>query len=141
MRILQLSDTHLFGSTRGKLLGVNTQHSFTAVLQQSAADSEQPDIILLTGDLAQDPSPTAYKRLAKQVLETFSCPVYWIPGNHDNPIMMEEVFAETKLKPEKLILRDKWQIILLDSHFRGHVSGHIAQKDLAWLNTLFGGTT
>lgn len=134
MRILQITDTHLFGDHRGRLLGVNTQHSFKAVLQQSSAENIKPDIVLLTGDLAQDFSVSAYKRLSKEVLDTFNnCPIYWIPGNHDDPERMESVLTKTDFNNGKLIRKDNWQIILLNSHSAGHVSGHIVKKELNWL--------
>lgn len=138
MRLLQITDTHLFGDQKGKLLGINTQHSFRAVLEQSSSENKKPDIVLLTGDLSQDYSIKAYKRIAANVSEAFSCPIYWIPGNHDLPSRMKTVFAKTTFNNDKLIRSKKWQIILLDSHSPRHVSGYIVKKDLAWLDQCLG---
>lgn len=134
MRILQITDTHLFAESNKQLLGINTQHSLLAVLRQVKQESHQPDVVLLTGDLSQDCSAKSYKTLAKHIQATFKCPVYWIPGNHDDPKTMASVFAKTKLNNDKVIRTDHWQIILLNSHSPGNVYGFLTKKELAWLD-------
>lgn len=133
MRVLQITDTHLFADSRKRLLGINTQRSFLAVLRQVEKEAQRPDAVLLTGDLSQDCSAKAYKNLAKLTLAIFNCPVLWLPGNHDKPKTMAKVFAKTKFNNEKVLRLGNWQIILLNSHSPGNVHGYLIKKELLWL--------
>lgn len=132
-RILQISDLHLFAEDTGSLLGINTQQTFQQVLQMAVNDSFKPDIIVLSGDLSQDMLPAAYENLAN-ALKIFSCPIYWIPGNHDNFTTMSQVFAKSQLKSDKTILTPNgWQIVLLNSQKPGKVEGFLNAQELEHL--------
>lgn len=133
MRILQITDTHLFSDSRKKLLGINTQRSFLATLRQAKLEKQQPDVILLTGDLSQDCSIKSYKNLAKFLSTSFDCPILWLPGNHDDPKKMKKVFAKTQLHNEKVFRFNNWQIILLNSHSPGNDHGYLTKIELNWL--------
>lgn len=133
MQILQITDTHLYADSRATLLGINTEHSLNAVLKQIKRETRKPDAVLLTGDLSQDCSVTAYKKLANHMLSTFKCPILWIPGNHDDPKKMARVFAKTKLNNNKIFRQGHWQIILMNSHSPGNVHGYLVKKELARL--------
>ncbi|TPD49001.1 MAG: phosphodiesterase, partial [Thalassolituus maritimus] len=63
LRIVQVTDTHLFGDIGGKLLGVPTYDSMHAVLSQLDAFPFQADAMLVTGDLSQDGSEQSYRLL------------------------------------------------------------------------------
>ena len=52
LRVVQVSDCHLFASTEGKLLGLNTQFSLDRVLELVRAEQTHMDLILATGDLS-----------------------------------------------------------------------------------------
>ena len=82
IRVVQVSDCHLFADTEGKLLGLNTQFSLDQVLELVAREQPDIDLILATGDLSQDASLAAYERL-RDALSQFDAPTYWIEGNHD----------------------------------------------------------
>lgn len=56
VRILQITDTHLFAGEHETLLGVNTSRSYRAVLDAIIAEQHPFDLIVATGDLAQDHS-------------------------------------------------------------------------------------
>ena len=61
IRILQITDTHLFAGKHESLLGVNTWSSYKAVLDAIIAQHRDYDLIIATGDLAQDHSIEAYQ--------------------------------------------------------------------------------
>jgi len=63
IRILQITDTHLFAGKHESLLGVNTWSSYKAVLDAIIAQHRDYDLIIATGDLA------APSRLWAAVLE------------------------------------------------------------------------
>src|SRR5690349_10222369 len=91
LRIIQISDMHLFGDRKGVLLGVNTNDSFQAVVDLILPEKNNLDLILLTGDLAQDGSFEAYRSIA-EILQVFNVPIYFIPGNHDDDNVMNKAY-------------------------------------------------
>ena len=90
--------------------------------------------MIVTGDLVHEPSPKAYHRLAEQ-LTRLSCPVYCLPGNHDNPEMMSEHLNVKNISTKKQIDFTHWQVLLLDSHKPGSHGGHIAEHEMQFLRT------
>lgn len=128
---LQISDIHLFADPKEALLGVPTEESLKNVL---ALVEDEPDLdfIVLSGDLSQDGSEASYRRLA-ELVSKFSVPVYVIPGNHDNTIIMNEVYPYKQVKADKHLLFPDWQVILLDSHKPHHVEGELSEKELEFM--------
>ena len=83
MRLLQITDTHLFASAEGRLLAVPTAQSLAAVLERVQANEHRSISSLATGDLSQDHSPESYQRFAS-MMAPLARPIYWLPGNHDD---------------------------------------------------------
>lgn len=131
IRIVQLSDCHLFKETEGKLLGLNTEDSLAQVMQLIAEEQPNADLVLATGDLSQDGSSESYARFHNS-MDQFSCPVFWLPGNHDLTDVMTNHQAAKCMSP-CLIDMGAWQIIMLDSTIRGKVPGNFAQSELGFL--------
>lgn len=132
LRFIQVSDTHLFADKNKILLGVPTQKSFEAVLDLMKSVAGKIDFIIHSGDISQDYSEPAYHRLA-EMLEPFNVPIYCIPGNHDEPKIMAEVYPYRLISNDKHIITKNWQIILLDSHKPGAVEGYLSQNELKYL--------
>lgn len=131
--LVQLSDLHLFASSTGTLLGLCTADSLAAILNALQHQSPAPDALLLTGDLAQEPCAQAYLNLA-HAFHSFSCPVYWIPGNHDDPAAMMPALQQPPLRSDRHFFFGAWQGILLDSQVAGQVHGELSQTTLEWLD-------
>ena len=87
--IAQITDIHLFADENQELLGLATTQSFQAVLERLSLQP-QLDLLLLTGDLAQDGKPESYQHV-QNLLSPFCIPTYWLPGNHDCLPAMEQV--------------------------------------------------
>lgn len=134
VRILQITDPHLFANEDGQLLGVPTTKSFQAVLEAILRSSFDYDFILATGDLVQDHNREAYHRFAKMV-KPLEKPLFWVEGNHDiQPQMGNALSMYAQIKPHKQLLAgDKWQIILLDSHICDKAKGELSELQLAYL--------
>lgn len=133
LRVLQITDPHLRADPAGELLGVNTRDSLDAVIEQVLRDHGQPDLVLATGDLAQDGSEEAYRVFADK-LQAFHCASAWIAGNHDEPDVMQQVASEHQAS-RRHIIQGGWQFILLDSSVRGQVYGELAESELAFLTS------
>lgn len=132
IRLVQVTDSHIFADPEGCLLGLNTRESFEAVCERVAKEEWRPDALLATGDLAQDSSPESYKYLADYFYE-MDIPSFWVAGNHDNPETMEMYLSNGKVSPAKHLIIGHWQIILLDSSVVGKVYGELDQQELDFL--------
>lgn len=128
IRLLQITDCHLSKDDDAELLGVKTLESLDAVLEQVAKDRREPDLLLLTGDLAQDGSVDAYRKL-KQRMSVFSCPQNWFAGNHDAREAMSQVASHDQ-ELCKVVRTGAWQFVLLDSLVPGKVHGKLEAKEL-----------
>ncbi|MGB1922172.1 MAG: metallophosphoesterase, partial [Alcanivorax sp.] len=134
LRVVQLSDCHLFADTQGKLLGLNTQFSLEKVLELIRREQPSPDLILATGDLSQDASFESYQRLG-QALSSFSAPVYWLEGNHDKPAPMLQALDCDRERMSPCVLEiGNWTIVMLDSTIPGEVPGDLFDEDLKFLD-------
>lgn len=131
IRIVQLSDCHLFKSTEGKLLGLNTEHSLAQVMDLIRVEQPAVDLVLATGDLSQDGSSDSYARF-HQTMAAFACPVYWLPGNHDLTDIMANHKAARSMSP-CVIDQGAWRIVMLDSTIRGKVPGNFTDSELRFL--------
>ncbi|AZT82823.1 3',5'-cyclic-AMP phosphodiesterase [Marinobacter sp. NP-4(2019)] len=131
LRVLQITDPHLLADPAGGLLGVNTRDSLDAVIDKVVRDHGQPDLVLATGDIAQDGSEEAY-RVFGEKLSAFPCASAWIAGNHDDSDVLAQVAGEHQAN-RRHIVQGGWQFILLDSSVHGQVYGELAESELEFL--------
>ncbi|MEY8712174.1 3',5'-cyclic-AMP phosphodiesterase [Mangrovibacter phragmitis] len=133
IRILQITDTHLFAGKDETLLGVNTWSSYRAVLAAIHKEARPFDLIVATGDLAQDQSNEAYQHFAEGV-SSLAVPCVWLPGNHDFQPAMFSSLKESGISSSKQVLAGKsWQVLLLDSQVFGVPHGELSEYQLEWL--------
>jgi Icc protein len=134
IRIMQISDIHLCANTTRELLGVNTDESFRAVLDLIAQAKHKPDLFILSGDLSQDGSAESYIKLA-DLMKKFDISAYYLNGNHDNQIVLDEIYPRETIVNDKQIVMPDWQVILLNSQMPGKVPGYLDQSQLHYLET------
>ncbi len=133
LRVVQMTDAHLFADGNQRLLGLPTLESFQAVLDQVNSLEHKPDLILLTGDLSQDGTPESYQKLQRW-LTPLNIPTYWLPGNHDFLPAMEQVLDDRVISPEKSFEVGGWHFLLLNSQVSGCVHGYLTRETLNWLD-------
>lgn len=131
VRVVQLTDTHLCRQRGGTLLGMDTDHSLQAVIDQVQAERPATELLLGTGDLADGGARTAYERL-EDYFDQFACEGFWLPGNHDDRPAMASVDSDGQRLQRELRV-GRWQILLLDSQVPGEVGGRLGDTELAWL--------
>ena len=132
VRIVQITDFHLFAERQQDLLGIKTWDSLQAVVKEIEPDVVDADLILVTGDVSQDQSRASYE-LALSALDKLGKPVHILPGNHDLLGDMRAIM-ETKLVGFETCLNfGSWQIVLLDSTIRDKIYGSIDVKQLEHL--------
>lgn len=132
MKILQITDPHLYGNAGGTLRGVVTDASLRCVLDD--AFQRVPDFaaVLVTGDLVQD-DPSGYLRF-RSIFGNTPKPVLCIPGNHDEPEAMRQALAQPPFQICGTHLAGGWHFIMLDSYDPGHVGGRLTVQELERLD-------
>lgn len=131
-RVVQITDSHLFASKDGRLLGLNTEDSLQLVLDRVTREQSHVDVILATGDLSQDGSHESYRRF-RQHLARFNAPSYWLQGNHDlTEPMVNALGGHSHLSPCLVTVGD-WRIIMLNSSVEHEVPGNFQQSELDFL--------
>lgn len=125
--LIQITDTHLLADVDASFVGVNPEHHFEAILEQIQNHHPQMDVLIHTGDIAQDAVPETYQRYITQV-QQLNVPFYHTLGNHDKA----QHFPFKDHQPLDICIVDLeyWQIILLNSAVEGRVDGWIEQYQL-----------
>jgi Icc protein len=133
LRLVQITDTHLFGEESGDLRGVVTLPALRAVLDAAAADIAAADALLVTGDLVQDdPLGYAHFNAAMQRLER---PVLCLPGNHDDVPAMRASLRGDPFQVGGWVDLADWRVVLLDSVVRGRAGGRLSTDELEFLDS------
>ncbi|WP_110692216.1 phosphodiesterase [Salinicola halophyticus] len=122
MRLVQISDCHLLADPKGASRKGFPLRQLHAVVERARA--LRPDVLLVTGDIAQDETSVAYRH-ASEAFAALECPWFWIPGNHDQP----ELMAECQPFHEEVDLGE-WRVLLLDSRVSGQPGGELGQRQL-----------
>jgi Icc protein len=89
--IAQLSDPHIREPGRLAYGRVDTAAYLARAVAALGALPQQPDAVLITGDLVDFGRRAEYEHLAR-LLAPITAPIYLLPGNHDDPAMLRECF-------------------------------------------------
>lgn len=134
LSIAQMTDMHLFANENQQLLGMPTLKSCSAVVQRLQEYLPGLDFLLLTGDLSNDGSFDSYGNL-QNLLASLPIQTYYLPGNQDSSIAMEQVLNLQLFSRRKSFERGGWNFILLDSSVGDKTCGYLSEKTLSWLNS------
>ena len=108
--VLHITDLHLLERPGAKLLGVDTAASLDAVLDVALAE-RRPAAMLVTGDIAHEPTVATYRRFLNRLGERFDGPLLCLPGNHDRLAPMQA--AGLPMAPINI---DGWWLAGWDTH-------------------------
>jgi Icc protein len=136
VRLVQFTDSHLYGDESESLRGVATLPALTAALAQARARDWPPDAVLVTGDLVQD-DPGGYVHF-RRVFGALGLPVLCLPGNHDEPEGMRRELTGEPFVLGGFVDLGRWRIVLLDSCIPGAASGALSADTLAALDAALG---
>lgn len=135
VKLLQITDTHLFAPDDGGLLGVNTADSFAAVVKDVQDKRVKFDAILATGDISQDHSQESYQRFTQGIAPLVK-PCFWLPGNHDfKPHMGNQLPSAQIHSQHEILVGDHWLVIMLDSQVEGVPHGRLSPEQLTLLDS------
>lgn len=144
MRILQISDFHLRGDGKLSFQVVDTASflkSTKAHLEHVfALDGQKPDMIVVTGDIADSGDEKAYL-MVYEALSSFNVPVYAVPGNHDRRDRMVRILKGWTIpNPQTApflcyaVQTEEARVLFLDTLNPGSHAGHMREAELAWLD-------
>jgi 3',5'-cyclic AMP phosphodiesterase CpdA len=141
MLIAQITDTHIKLPGRLAYRKVDTAAMLERCVAALQALKQQPDLILLTGDLVDLGRPEEYDHL-KAILSPLQQRIIAIPGNHDERDAMHDAFAHGGYLPAErgsflqfAIDGDyPLRIIGLDTLIPGQGGGELCAERLRWLD-------
>lgn len=128
IRLLQVSDPHLFASVDGELKGIRTYDSLQRVLAHARAHHWNAEALLLTGDLVHD-EPGGYRHI-RDVFGSLGKPVFCLPGNHDLTGELRQALEQPPFQVGGHVDRGAWRIVMLDSVVAGQAHGLLSRAEL-----------
>jgi 3',5'-cyclic-AMP phosphodiesterase len=133
MTLVQLSDLHL----RADEDGAGPAERLRRVVQQVATLQPRPVAVLLSGDLADEPSDAAYEQV-REILAPLGLPIHAIPGNHDGRDLLRAHFS-----PENALANapvhfavscGPLRLVGCDTTLAGSDGGALGQEERDWLD-------
>ncbi len=133
--IAQITDTHVgFDADAGD--EEFNYLRFVGVVDHMLGQPVQPDLLLLSGDVADKGTPESYARI-KRLIERIPCPVHMMAGNHDNRDEMIAAFPECPTADgfvQYALEVNGFRILCLDTLEHGRHGGAFCEKRAAWLS-------
>jgi Icc protein len=116
MRVAHITDTHL----KRSLPDSSNQRNPDACLERTVAAlmEHRPDVVLLTGDIADDASVEGCER-AKAIIGRLGVPILATAGNHDTSVVVARVFGVAD------VLTESWSIVVVDTSVAGKEAGRV----------------
>jgi len=132
LRLLHLTDLHLFGDERARLRGIEPLATLRQTLARAMAQAERtgrrPDAVLVTGDVVHD-DPRGYEHFRAE-FAALGLPVYCIPGNHDDAATFARMLDQPPFVTRGSVDLRGWRLVLLDTSVPGRDGGHLAPAQL-----------
>jgi Icc protein len=140
--IAQISDLHIKRPGELAYGRVDTAAALTRCVDALNRFTPQPDLVVITGDLVDTPSVSAYGHL-KRLLAPLRIPLAVVPGNHDGRGMLRDVWPESLHAQSGGALNSTCSvgdldIVLIDSSVPGAPQGMLDEQTLTWLDTTLG---
>jgi 3',5'-cyclic AMP phosphodiesterase CpdA len=140
MLIAQLSDLHVKRPGTRLYGRVDTAAMAARALAEVARLDPPPDLVALTGDLADGGLAEEYAHL-RRLLAPLRTPWVAIPGNHDDREAFRAAFGDQPWMPSEGFVQyaidDRFalRIVALDTVLPGEDRGELCDARLAWLET------
>lgn len=136
--IAQMSDLHIKAPGVLAYGKVDTATALSACVNALNRFSPRPDLVVISGDLADTPTPEEYAHL-KRLLAPLEIPFAAIPGNHDDRAMLRAALPDQSYARGDGALNltrtvGDLDIVLIDSTVPGGNYGLLDAGTLAWLD-------
>ncbi len=122
-RVTQFSDTHFSvpGHRSHGGFGYDTDAACDAIFSH-AFTGEHPELVVVTGDIADRGRPDEYQWAAEQ-LRRIPVPTNVLPGNHDFHVPFEALLPRRLLTMSRTLRVENWLFLFADSNFGGRELG------------------
>jgi 3',5'-cyclic-AMP phosphodiesterase len=142
--IAQISDLHIKRQGALAYNRVNTAAALTRCVAELNRFSPQPDLVVISGDLADTPTAEEYAHL-KSLLAPLRIPFAAIPGNHDDRAQMRAALPQDGAPAQGAInlarTVGELDIFLIDSSTPGMNYGTLDAATLQWLDVTLAAST
>jgi len=129
VRVLHLTDPHLFADAAGALRGTVTLVTLQSVVADVQRRAWPADFVAVTGDIVQDDSRGAYRRL-RAALSPLGLQVHVIPGNHDVRPLMQSELREPPFHYCDSFESGNWLVFGMDSCVDGEAGGQVSGAEM-----------
>jgi 3',5'-cyclic AMP phosphodiesterase CpdA len=149
MRIVQITDPHVTATGTLRAGVIDTGQRFKTALDHCRTLDPAPDLVLLTGDLANDAGAEEYVAITAiiEALPTDMPPLALVPGNHDDRAALRRLTEGWRFAPDRnagAFLQtaidlggdhdgDLPLVLLLDTLVEGEIEGRLCAERLAWV--------
>lgn len=135
MNIIQITDLHLCRDGEKSFLHADAAQALRHTVDYFLRCHIPMDVVVASGDISNDGSMESYQTALRE-LEKLPCPVYFVPGNHDDRRHM----AQAGLIPTdpneaacRVVETTDARIILLDSTVDGKSWGQVGSEKMKLL--------
>ena len=141
--LLQLSDPHIREPDRLAYSRIETADYLRRAIATIAKLPQQPDAVVITGDLTGFGRAAEYDHL-RELLVPLAMPVYLMPGNHDDRNQLRKSFSEHGYLGSSGFVQysvaigsgaGQLQLIALDTVVPGASEGCLCAERLNWLSS------
>ena len=142
MILCQITDLHIKAEGKKSYRVVDTAESLRRCIDRVNRLKQQPDAVVLTGDLTDFGQPQEYAFL-RELLQPLKIPYYLLPGNHDERGALRAAFPDHAYlqrrdsgseRIEYVIDDYPLRIVALDTVIPGAGGGALDPDSLAWLD-------
>lgn len=140
VRVLHVTDPHLFADTESSLRGTVTHETLRDVLAHYQQSGWTADLIAMTGDIIQDATAAAYDHFM-QLFEPLGLPVYCVPGNHDVRSIMQEKLSTPPFYYCASVEIGNWLLTGIDSCLDDEAGGRVSDAELDRLESILAKTS
>lgn len=138
-RLLHITDLHFKPEANDTLAGILPDINLKAVLVEAFELYSNFELIVISGDLAQDPCLASYERI-REILTPYQTPVLSVPGNHDSLQMMQSVLHGGRFSCATKYDIQGWQIITVNSQQADSNQGWVSPTEIQNLKHAFENT-
>jgi Icc protein len=143
--VAQISDLHIKPPGELAYGRVDTAAALTRCIEELNRFTPRPDVVVISGDLVDKPSPQAYDHLIR-LLAALAIPFAVIPGNHDDRTMLRAAlpdrnYAHTAGPLNSTHAIGGLDLALIDSTVPSKDYGTLEGQTLAWLDATLAAST
>ena len=137
VRILQLTDLHVFQKPEMRLKGIPTRELLEDVVRYIGETGESFDHVVVTGDHTHDELPESYQAV-RGILGPWLDRLWQVPGNHDDRSVLRSVFGDRVggVGQDRVVFTfraGQWLCMGIDTHVPGAVPGRIESDQIEWI--------